>query len=161
MKKETSKQPLSAEKKSFDKERKKRLNDKLLQTIRQLNVAETTSAILAKWKKQIETLLLKGADVNAKDKNGMTVLHYLAQLNAEVALSLLPMLKKYKINPKLVDKMGRTPLFYIEVTYQHSIEFFKALITLGVDPSRKDKNQEDVVSYMLHQGVGLDAMALF
>ncbi|MCD7899728.1 MAG: ankyrin repeat domain-containing protein [Bacteroides sp.] len=160
MKKEKTKKPTTARKNFSDTEKKKRLNEKLLLTIRQYNVSEITSAILAKWKKQIETLLLKGADVNAKDKNGMTILHHLAQFNAEIGLSLLPVLEKYRINPRLVDKMGRTPLFYMQITYQNSIEFIKALINLGVDPKRKDRNQEDVISYMIHHGIKLEAIPL-
>ncbi len=74
--------------------------------------------------------------VNAQDRSGMTLLHYVASRSDKVPLAQV--LFKYGANPNIQDVRGRTPLF-IAVFYGANamVEF---LLQQGVDTTIRDAN---------------------
>ncbi|USI74249.1 ankyrin repeat domain-containing protein [Sphingomonas morindae] len=78
-------------------------------------------------------MLGKGADINARDRDGMTALAIAAQLGwAEGVQDLLT----YGANVDLPNNQGETPL--ILATEAHSLPVVRALITQGADPRIAD-----------------------
>jgi ankyrin repeat protein len=105
----------------------------------------------------VKLLLVKGADVNAKDKDGSTPLH-LAD-NEDVVKLLLA--KGADVNAK--DKDGRTPL---HLAVAKDTDIVKLLLAKGADVNAKDKNgstplhladNQDVVKLLLVKGADVNA----
>ncbi|MDR1334127.1 MAG: ankyrin repeat domain-containing protein, partial [Holosporaceae bacterium] len=81
----------------------------------------------------VEELLKQGADVNAKDKDGKTPLHYVRNVKtAEVLLS------KKEIDVNVKDKDGRTPLYY----YVKNVKVAEVLLSEKVNVNVKVKDED-------------------
>jgi ankyrin repeat protein len=89
----------------------------------------------------IEALLNAGADVNAKDKEGLTALHYVfnsgfgngnSQELSDYGLQLLAK----GANPNVADVFGITPL--MEACIRGNDAVIEELINKGADPNQKD-----------------------
>ncbi len=98
-------------------------------------VSDVTALRLAVINENVEMvkiLLNKGADVNAQDKDGNTLLHLLNRENLEIAKLLIK--HGFKINKK--NNKGETPLFTIVRSGNKKLIEF--LILSGADPFIKN-----------------------
>lgn len=84
----------------------------------------------------IKALLAGGADVQEKDQDGMTALHWAVVANhAEAAQALLA----GGADVNAVDRFGYTPLLYAATIDFGDAETETALLRAGADPNIKDK----------------------
>jgi ankyrin repeat protein len=92
---------------------------------------------------QVKFFITKGADVNAKDKDGVAALHYAA---GRGELSMMKVLIKNGANVNIKNNyIGNTPLHY--AVGKGNIEIFKCLINNNANINVKNKNG----STILHQ----------
>ena len=84
----------------------------------------------------IQTLLSAGAEVNAKDTDGITALHW-AVLAHHADLVDILMAGGASVNA--TDRFGYTPLHYAASVDFGDAETAKALLRAGADPSVKEK----------------------
>ena len=89
--------------------------------------------------KEATALLAKGADPNAKDKEGYAPLHYAAEYDAhqtvKVLLDYRQTSTRAKVNSR--DEKGCTPLHY--AAWEDAHQTVKVLLAKGADPNAKDK----------------------
>lgn len=76
-------------------------------------------AVMRGFKKCCNTLLSHGADINLKDKHGLTSLHYASMLHDASVFELL--LSNDKADVHAEDRFGDIPLVYAAATGQSSI----------------------------------------
>lgn len=85
---------------------------------------------------QVKFFITKGADVNAKDKDGVAALHYAA---GRGELSMMKVLIKNGANVNIKNNYGgKTPLHY--AVGKGNIEIFKCLINNNANINVKDKS---------------------
>jgi ankyrin repeat protein len=116
----------------------------------------------------MEPLMKRGADVNAKDCDGVTVLmHAMGNRNLSAVAMLLE--KGAKVNAR--DSQGRTPLMYAVERAVHDpirlygqpdrseeakaryLELIRYLLDKGADPALKDKNGATALSLARDRGM--------
>ena len=102
---------------------------------------------IAKKEKYISDLIDEGADVNAKDKNKMTALHW-AAYSGNPDLAKLIIAKGADINAK--DRDGSTPLH--KAAYEGNKDVAELLIAMGVDLNAKNSYNETPMSLAIRSG---------
>jgi ankyrin repeat protein len=100
------------------------LADELIDAVRWGNIAE------------VENLIANGANVNAKDKKGMTPLHA-SSISSSGSKNIAELLISKGANVNAKDKEGRTPL-YAAVKYG-SKDIVGLLLTKGADVNFRDE----------------------
>jgi len=113
-----------------------------------LHHAVISSCSPSKTIKIISLLLSKGADVNAKDIEKISVLHYATDKGLEVVKYLVS--KGANVNAK--DVYGRTPLHFASDVYvkTSSLEVVKYLVSKGANVDVKSENGETPLSLAIH-----------
>ncbi len=96
--------------------------------------------------KAAELLITRGANVNAKQKNGAAPLHFAAGNNAHEVAELL-IARGADLNAKNND--GETPLH--SAAFQNAREAVELLITRGADVNAKDNNGKTSLHYAAFQ----------
>ncbi len=91
----------------------------------------------------VETLLASGADVNWKDQDGMTVMHW-ATLGHHAEMIKLLVTRGAKLNA--TDRYGYTPLHYAAQVDFGDAETVSALLKAGADPTAKEKEGKTALS---------------
>lgn len=93
--------------------------------------------------REVERLLVAGADPNAKDRDGFTPLHFAAQENAlEAATALLD--RGAEVDP--VNRFGNTPLS-VAVFYAQGLgDMIRLLRSRGADPMKENNHGVSPVS---------------
>uniref|UniRef100_A0A7S3DE10 Uncharacterized protein n=1 Tax=Palpitomonas bilix TaxID=652834 RepID=A0A7S3DE10_9EUKA len=80
-----------------------------------------------------EALVKYGADVNAKDTDGQTPLHFASELGKDSFISAMAASKHFQLDPNMRDIKGRTPLFRaVEAKLDVTV---LALLSIRADPS--------------------------
>ncbi len=98
---------------------------------------------------KVQAYLEAGWDVNEKDENGWTALHFAAQNNS-VPIGRLLIEAGADIEAK--DSYGNTPLFRATFASQGDCSFIKLLLTIGADPNAS--NHHHVSPLMLARKIG-------
>jgi len=113
-------------------------------------VRNETPLMLAVWDSpaEIGTLLIEaGADVNAKDVDGLTPLMKTARFSAIPAITSLLIEKGADVNAN--DMFGRTPLM-LAAAYSSTPEIVSLLIEKGADVNAKDNFGKNPLSLTTH-----------
>jgi len=98
----------------------------------------------------IDRLLKVKANPNAKDKDGMTPLHFIAKQHyPHLIVKGLDLLRGAGVNADNMDNYGRTPLFYFCTGYHGNKEALLDLVNYGIDPAHKDNNGYNALGYMI------------
>jgi len=112
-----------------------------------------------------ELLLSKGADVNAREKDGGTPLHLVAALSGDKEIAELLLAKGADVNAK--DNNGFTPL--LRGAYGGHKDVVELLLAKGADINAKDKwgntplhsaisgEKKDIVELLLAKGADINA----
>lgn len=111
-----------------------------IQLIEMLEIEDKENEI---WKKGVRDLIKEGADVNVRDKNGMTLLHHIA------SFSYIPkLLIENNVNVNIVDNYGNTPLYYINSS---NLGVIKEMLDIGLDTSTENKDKQNIFSYFINK----------
>lgn len=89
-----------------------------------------------------ELLLSKGANINAKNVNGLTPLH-IAVRNRSLKIDFIKLLLKHKVNIDSVDEDGKTPFHLLcknSWSDRKNEEIIDILISAGADIDARDKH---------------------
>jgi ankyrin repeat protein len=97
-------------------------------------------AVLKSDLKQVQELLKKGADVNAKDEHGRPVLVLAAESDRRGRTKMVKLLLEKGADVNAKDQSGRTPL--MKATETGSLEMVKLLLDKGADVNVKDERGE-------------------
>ncbi len=84
----------------------------------------------------VRVLLERGADVNAKDRDGWTALHFAARDQKKTIVPLL-LAAGAEVDP--VESFGNTPLWRAVMSVQGDPTVIAHLVAHGADPDRKNK----------------------
>lgn len=87
----------------------------------------------------INILTKVGSEVNARDINGRTPLHY-ACANLNTSVESLSILIKNGASVKLVDRLGKSPIHYLIKNKYHSEKMLELLLDNDADPFWEDSN---------------------
>jgi hypothetical protein len=98
---------------------------------------------------QVEELLVRGCDVNSGDGEGLTPLHYAAELNRVRIINTLSELSNGRLNVCAQDKYGWSPLH--SASHQGNTDAVQALLRLGADASSVDKYGKTPLHYAAAQ----------
>lgn len=108
--------------------------------------------------------LKRGLNINARDKTGLTTLHYAARGAAD---ETIPLLLSEGSNANAQDDDGNTPLHIIFFSdeFRPDIEFqtFKALVDGGADKTiknKKDKTPYDLAKKYQYPAEYLELLAV-
>jgi hypothetical protein len=104
-------------------------------------------AVKAKDIEKVKMLLANGADVNAKDDLGWTLLHRAAVQNAKDVARLL---RAKGANVDAKDDKGQTPLHV--AAFKNAKDVVELLLTDGADVNAKDKDGKTPLALALSQG---------
>ena len=117
-------------------------------------------------------LLEKGADIEAKDKNGKTPLHYAMSANSKEAIEEL---NKRGANPDAKDEYGNLPLYYLDHLAQRNFSEERFINFLGGDLNSNIQNRYnqtplhyaarnnslDTLKFLLEKGDNIEAKDKF
>jgi len=98
---------------------------------------------------QVEELLVRGCDVNSGDGEGLTPLHYAAELNRVRIINTLSDLSNGRLNVSAQDKYGWSPLH--SASHQGNTDAVQALLQLGADATCTDKYGKTPLHYAAAQ----------
>lgn len=87
-------------------------------------------------------LLAHGADVNARDRQGVTPLQVAANLGFTEGVALLV---RYRADTAQANDAGETPL--ISAVHGHNLAMVRALLAGGADPERPDSSGRSARDY--------------
>ena len=85
---------------------------------------------------KVKELVVRGCDVNTGDGEGLTPLHYAAELNRIEIINTLHFLGKGNLNVNAKDKYGWSPLH--SAAHQGCADAVQALLKLGADAAMVD-----------------------
>ena len=115
----------------------------------------------------IKELISNGAEVNIKDKNSYTAVHYAVCNNGKNGVKILKFLAKHGVELNVKNNWGVTPV-HMAVAYDN-IKALKYLVKHGLDVNSKDDNNEtplhaaalrndpEVFQYLIKNGAELNA----
>lgn len=98
---------------------------------------------------RVEELLSRGCEVNTGDGEGLTPLHYAAELNRVGVINTLAALAKGRLLVNVQDKYGWSPLH--SAAHQGNTDAVQALLKLGADASITDKYGKTPLHYASSQ----------
>ncbi len=96
--------------------------------------------------KVLDLLLAKGADINAANDDGVTILHIVTDPDA------VPLLVGRGANIEARDKRGWTPLIMQANNQQNGPDVVAALLAHGADPNAEGHNGETALSFARETG---------
>lgn len=97
----------------------------------------------------VEELLVRGCDVNSGDGEGLTPLHYAAELNRVRVINSLADLSRGRLRVDQQDKYGWSALH--SAAHQGNTDAVQALLRLGADPACMDKYGKTPLHYAAAQ----------
>ncbi|MEH0295834.1 ankyrin repeat domain-containing protein [Agrobacterium sp. CCNWLW71] len=98
--------------------------------------------------KVLDLLLANGADINAANDDGVTILHIVTDPDA------VPLLVGRGANIEARDKRGWTPLIMQANNQQNGPDVVAALLAHGADPNAEGHNGETALSFARETGDG-------
>ena len=97
------------------------------------------------YESDLERLIKGGADVNARDNDGKTPLHYASKLD------VVKHLVEHGADVNARDNNGRSPLTYVceyaQKDYQNSMYIIEYLLKHGADVNAKNNNNDTPLMY--------------
>lgn len=90
-------------------------------------------------------LIAHGADINAQNNDGMSLLHIL------IDMEFLPHVLRAGADLELKDTLGRTPIM-VHLTEPEGLEMVIMLLQAGADPHATDESGQSVHDYALLWG---------